>query len=56
MSAALPFEDRLADVELQDLALHLDGADQDPDLVARVLFRVRGGEFFELDPGMSLEV
>jgi len=34
-------EARVTDVELQDLALHLDGPDQDPDLIGRELLGIR---------------
>ncbi len=41
-------ESRVTDVELQDLTLHLDGANQDPDLVGRELAGVRLGQPFQL--------
>lgn len=44
----LNFHRRLTDVELQDLALDLDGPDKDPDLLGGKLLWVGAGERFQV--------
>ena len=41
-------QQRVPHVHLQHLALHLDGADQDPDLVLVERLRVGGGQVLQL--------
>jgi hypothetical protein len=46
--SGLGVEHRLAEIELQDLSLHLDRADQHPDLIGRELAWVAAGERFQV--------